>query len=312
MARTRGAKDTKPRKPRSPNKKKDDEAAASAGPADAKPGHNTETGQPSVPTTAGLTDDQRAKLYFAHKATILGLRSQLQSTNSDLQNAFKALKADTGITRAEFDRIQQAAKDDVKAKDAHRRFMDMARWELLPIGTQPDMLDEVDRTPLVDRAGAEGKKAGLAGDPCKPPYDGEAGQKWIAGWHDGQAVKVMEGIKPLDPNQGTLIPADRPDAAPTMSNSGFDADPEPPAAEADGGQANPSAEMSPYDLGYRDKMEGKCSPPAPSGDEFDEYMRGWYRARDAMNARGAPEQTGKEDGEGFYDSAAGRKETVTA
>ena len=44
----------------------------------------------------------------------------------------------------------------------------------------------------------EGKRVGLAGDPCKPPFDGSspAYQKWINGWHRGQELKAQNFAGP--------------------------------------------------------------------------------------------------------------------
>jgi ribosome modulation factor len=45
-----------------------------------------------------------------------------------------------------------------------------------------------DRTPAVDRARAEGKRAGMNGESMKPPYDTTLPQhdQWVEGWHEGQ------------------------------------------------------------------------------------------------------------------------------
>jgi hypothetical protein len=63
------------------------------------------------------------------------------------------------------------------------------RWSGVSVGETLDMFP-VDRTPGIERAKAEGKRAGLAGEPRKPPHDPSVPQHdaWLDGYHDGQMI----------------------------------------------------------------------------------------------------------------------------
>jgi hypothetical protein len=163
--------------------------------AEPGPGHNSGEKQD------GLTDEQKQVLWFQRKGKILSLRDSLASFTADIRNEFKGLKADLGIKKADFDFIVAAINEkDGEVTDSHRRRIAALKWEGHALGTQPDLFDGVDRTPLVDRAFSEGRVGGMEGVVCKPPYEGAGEQEWIAGWHEGQAAIARSGIKaPLTP-----------------------------------------------------------------------------------------------------------------
>ena len=73
------------------------------------------------------------------------------------------------------------------------------RWLGLPIGQQGELFSAVDLTPAVEKARADGKRAGLKGETCSPPHDPSVPQHaaWIEGWHDGQAVLVQTKMRPM-------------------------------------------------------------------------------------------------------------------
>jgi ribosome modulation factor len=66
------------------------------------------------------------------------------------------------------------------------------------------MFDEVDRTPAVDKAFADGPVAGAGGKSAQPPYatGTEQEQAWLKGWHTGQA-DLASGFKKLEPAEAS-------------------------------------------------------------------------------------------------------------
>lgn len=177
MARTKGAKDRSPRKPR-----------GSDGPRVL----NTD-GPPSTGHNSGeLTEEQRQALFLQNltkietlKAEIETLKAELASVNSKLRNAYKVAKSD-GFKKKDFDYAAELRNNDDKEMiERRRREQQIAKWLAHPIGTQPDMFEEPDRRPIEDKAYEEGKIAGMEGKGCSPPYDAVPGQKWVEGWHDG-------------------------------------------------------------------------------------------------------------------------------
>lgn len=155
------------------------------------PGHNE---------PAELTDDEKRALFFQHKRSYEVALKEEQEAAAVKKSKHAALMAVCKKAKAE---CGKDTVDDIKdaiqfeAPDGREKFTTeitrkhkVARWLGLPVGTEPSFFDMNDRTPSVELAYDEGKQAGMAGDICKPPHDpsGPQYQKWISGWHDGQAI----------------------------------------------------------------------------------------------------------------------------
>jgi uncharacterized protein (UPF0335 family) len=161
---------------------------------DPGPGHNSQ----SEPETS-LTEDQRRALLLQGVAKIERLQESLESIKGDIRNVRKALKSD-GFDRFEVDYALRLRKaDETEELDKRRREARIAKWLNHPVGTQPDLFGEVDRTPSVDKAYEAGKIVGLEGGKCEVPhhYGQEQQSKWIEGWHDGQSALATKGFGPL-------------------------------------------------------------------------------------------------------------------
>ena len=77
----------------------------------------------------------------------------------------------------------------------------LLRWLGLPVGAQGTLFPE-GWGPAVDKARADGKRAGFKGGSMQhPPHDPSVPQHaaWIEGWHDGQAVLVQTKMRPMPP-----------------------------------------------------------------------------------------------------------------
>lgn len=128
--------------------------------------------------------------------------------NSSHRNLLKELKAD-GIPKKDLEYALklEKTKDDEEAIRQQLREQQLARWLGHKLGTQADLFagDTADRTPITDKAYEEGFRAGSAGAGNTPPYDGDAGQQWIKGWHAGQAVIHQKFLENNKPGESTLV-----------------------------------------------------------------------------------------------------------
>lgn len=89
--------------------------------------------------------------------------------------------------------------EDADEIEQRRAEIEVARFLNHPIGTQPDMFDQPDRTPDVDKAKAQGEIAGAEGKTCSSPWSVGSPQEqaWIEGWHTGQAT-IASAFKKLE------------------------------------------------------------------------------------------------------------------
>jgi hypothetical protein len=161
------------------------QAAAGDGPA--PDSRNVPTGKPPQ---ASLTEDQQAALFFNHTTTYKKFLERKKTADAEFKNACKLIKAEgtsvedikTGI-QLESDGGNERLQAEIERK------LRVARWQGAAVGTQFSLLDE-DRTPSVDKAKADGKRAGLKGESATPPsHHGIAQQNaWLEGHADGQQV----------------------------------------------------------------------------------------------------------------------------
>jgi len=150
---------------------------------------------PDVPPTNGNHQDDDVKAM-----TFFGFAKRWQAAKDTLAIVEEEAKAKLGKHAVRDIRTWALLKDEKgeeKLKEKIEAQMRIARWLGLAMGTQAELFGE-DRTPSVDRAYAEGKRDGLAGDPCKPDYAPELEQYrlYMDGFHEGQAI-LAKGIKPL-------------------------------------------------------------------------------------------------------------------
>jgi len=168
---------------------------------------------PDIGHNSDLTEDQRKALFFHHLGTIASKKEKAASASGELRAAYKAAKADS-FTKKDIDFALSLEKDeDEKMVEQRKREIEIAAWCGHPIGTQADLFDGVDRTPIVERAAAEGRKAGAEGQSSSAnPYDGEAGQVWMREWHAGQK-DLHDAFLALNRNKDALVKTERPRGA---------------------------------------------------------------------------------------------------
>lgn len=194
-----------------------------------------------------MSDDQEQKLTRDHAAR----RQLLLKAETDAKAARlkfdKVIKADLGefglaniklLEKLESDK----GEDEIKA-DLDRRAK-VARWAGLQVGTQGSLFED-DRRTMNEKAYAEGKRDGLKGADPKSPYSGEAGQEYMRGWHDGQAI-TLSGIKKTKPEAEIVTPKGNgkksaPDEFDQAANGGAGGEAET-ATKTDGANDTPKVE----------------------------------------------------------------------
>ena len=137
------------------------------------------------------TDEQLQALFEQHKKHYEAALAEKKKADTDFKNTCKLAKSE-GVSIADIklaiELEEEGGEEKLREKIAanHR----VARWLGLPVGTQPSFFDDEDRTPSIDKAFNEGKRAGLKGDPCSSPhhYGTQQSQSWIDGWQEGQQV----------------------------------------------------------------------------------------------------------------------------
>lgn len=157
-----------------------------------KPKKSDDRGAPGIGHN-DLTDEQKAALLLQACGKIERLEVQKAAILASIRNERKKAKAD-GVALEELNYALFLRKADPDAAAAQMRtHLRIAQWLGHQIGFQAELFgDGVDRTPSVEKAFAEGKAAGMAGDagvvPSKWAPGGEQHEQWMQGWHAGQKV----------------------------------------------------------------------------------------------------------------------------
>jgi hypothetical protein len=173
------------------SKTKPDVPGASAEkPAPAEIGHN------------GMNDDEARTLAFQHRDKYVRALAGKKKADADFKNVCKSAKAEMGNGAVDIIKdliaLQDPEGEATIRADLQRR-ADAMRWAGLPLGAQIELaLGEVDRTPGVDRAFDEGKKASAENKPAQPPHDPSTPQyrAWMDGYSEHQttlAAKLGRG-----------------------------------------------------------------------------------------------------------------------
>ncbi|MDB5612120.1 MAG: hypothetical protein JWP25_9020 [Bradyrhizobium sp.] len=149
-------------------------------------------------TVADLDDDQRQVLFFSHKKSYEDALAAKKTAAANFLNATKLAKAELGkgaikdiktALALELDGGEETLKADIENQ------LRVARWMGAPLGSQADLFGDADRTPLADRAFAEGRRDGIAGNACRTDHapSTEAYTRFMAGYQEGQAAAIAKG-----------------------------------------------------------------------------------------------------------------------
>lgn len=159
-------------------------------------GHNTKIG-----------DRDREVLFFVDLAAYRKALAAKKAADAEMKRIGKVIKADLG--EHGMDQIKTFEKAQTEEGAAELRAQAEARAQAMayagtPSGYQFDLLE--DRTPLVERAAIEGRKAGLLGKSLINPYNEASaeGQAFATAWHEGQG-DLFKGIKAKEEQAAELI-----------------------------------------------------------------------------------------------------------
>lgn len=158
---------------------------------------------PAPKTAEAISDDQLYSLTETHRQKYELVLDAKNKANKALIDYGRIIKADLGAKGLQDikDLISlDTPEGEASMKAEVERRVRLLRWMQVPIGSMGDMFAETDRTPIKDRAFAEGKRQGLAGESINNPHHHttEAHRALQSGYDAGQAINAA-GIKRLDP-----------------------------------------------------------------------------------------------------------------
>lgn len=166
---------------------------------------------------APLTDDEKHALHLRHCREYEVALSAKKKVDADFKNVGKRIKAeDDSVTKVKKTILARSPEGEAALKAEMEETANVLRWSGVSVGETLDMFP-VDRTPGVDRAKHEGKRAGLAGEPRKPPHDPSVPQynSWLDGYHEGQTILASAFAK---------MPTPEPEGDKLISNGAAHAD----------------------------------------------------------------------------------------
>lgn len=179
MARTRGAKDTKPRTRRS-NKAEIPSAESTLGEAGSKPNYDPEA---------------ELRLMDRYCDRIMPLQKEVARITGQIRAIFKEAKGD-GLKTGEVKMAIEIKNNPGGLLEKIKKYQSIFVWQ--HPNQQAELFGQVDASSAEERAFKDGKRAGLAGEACKPPRHFSVGvlaENWIAGWHAGQEELMKKGFK---------------------------------------------------------------------------------------------------------------------
>lgn len=211
-------------------------------------GHNSE-----------LTDEQKQGLHLNnHVPSYERALKAKKDADAAFKNVCKTIKSEGGsIDEVKLTISLRTPEGEALLKATLEQSIKIARWNGLAIGTQGDLFGP-DRRPIEERAFEEGKRAGLSGENCQPPHQPGTGayDKWIEGWHAGQAV-LASGFNKT-PSDTELL---RPESEDEGQTDDFD-------AAANGGLDDES-----YAAGDEVEVMSENDAASASGDEIPEFLK---------------------------------------
>jgi hypothetical protein len=164
---------------------------------------------PSAPkqTLEGLSDDQRYSLTEQHRLKVEKALATKKAAAAAYLNACKIAKAELGADGMDDinDLIALSTPEgEARMKAQIERQMRVMQWMNVPIGTHGELFADADRTPITERAFADGKRQGLAGEPQSNPHHHttEAHRAHNDGYANGQTTKATKGFSKLEPESG--------------------------------------------------------------------------------------------------------------
>jgi hypothetical protein len=147
-----------------------------------------------------LTDDERHALHLSHCRSYETALANKKAYDKKFKDACKLIKAESGsVEQIKQSILARTPEGEKQIRAEVESTIEVLRWSGVEVGETADLFP-VDRMPSVERARAEGKRAGLAGEAARPPHDPGTQQytAWMEGYGDGQAVLARGFRKPGD------------------------------------------------------------------------------------------------------------------
>lgn len=159
-------------------------------------------------TAETISDDQLYSLTEMHRQKVEKALATKKAAAAAFLNACKIAKAELGADG--MDKINDmialsTPEGEARMKAQIERQLHVMRWLNVPIGSQGALFGDPDRTPIVERAFADGKRQGLAGEKQNNPHHHttEAARQHDAGFAEGQTSLAQKGFSKLDPDATT-------------------------------------------------------------------------------------------------------------
>lgn len=135
-----------------------------------------------------LTEGERQALHYRHCREYEVALAAKKKSDAEIKNVGKRIKAEhDSVAKVKKTIEARSPEGEAKLKAEIAETAEVLRWSGVSVGETAELFPE-DRTPGVDRARAEGRRAGLDGQAAKPPHDPSVPQygAWMDGWQDGQ------------------------------------------------------------------------------------------------------------------------------
>jgi hypothetical protein len=169
----------------------------------AKRGRPKKTHDGEAPQTIeNISEDQLQALFFQSKRDYEKMLGIKKTADAEFKVCCKRIKAELGKRGVAEIKLAVALADEngeAEAKADIESTLRVMRWMGLSVGTQADLFPDNDPTPITERAFAEGRRHGLAGEPRNNPHHHttEAARSYEAGFAEGQDALATNGIKPI-------------------------------------------------------------------------------------------------------------------
>lgn len=145
-----------------------------------------------------LIDDEYRALLFqpgGHLERYKDALASKKNADAHLKDVCKIARSELGPNAVKDIKLAIEAETPEGEESIKSRLesqLRVLRWIGLPVGHQGALFASVDLTPAVDKARADGNRAGFRGERCSPPYDPSVPQysSWMDGWRAGQDILV--------------------------------------------------------------------------------------------------------------------------
>lgn len=142
-----------------------------------------------------LTDDERQALHFRHVKEWEKALGAKKAADAEMKNVGKRIKSEGGdVKLCKLTVELRTEEGTTEFRERMAREAEVANWN--GVGVQIDLFGDA-REPAADRAYSNGKRAGMNGEPARPPHSPETEQyrEWMRGHGDGNEALARSGFK---------------------------------------------------------------------------------------------------------------------